>query len=77
MGQWCIDDSIGILSVWNYESYNIAYPSKTNLKLKSYQNTFTNNFHLSCQIVLQFCTQHDNNTAGLCAKCEKDWTTEK
>ena len=50
---------------------------KTHLKLRFHENPFVHDIHLSCQIILNFCTEHGSDTAMLCAKFQNDFITGK
>ena len=63
-------------NVFLADCYNISYPSEILLKLKSRENSFTQNTSFSGQIVLNVFTKYDNITVLLCAKCQNDLTTE-
>ena len=52
---------------------NIEQPSETHLKLTSHQNSFFDDIHVNCQIILKICTEHGSTTAMLCAKFQNDW----
>ena len=54
----------------------IGYLSEAHLKPKSLEISFVHNTRFSCQIVLQFCIEHDTITVVFCAKCRNDWVTE-
>ena len=54
---------------------NIGYLSETSLKLKSWEISFIHKICYSCQIVLEFCTEHDSTTVVLCTKFQNDWVS--
>ena len=54
----------------------MGYPFETRLKRKSREISFACYFILSCQTVLEFCTEHGNDTAVLCAKLQNNLTID-
>ena len=54
----------------------VGYPSETHLKLKSCKNSFVHNICFNCPIGLKCCTEHGSDTAVLCAKFQRDRSTE-
>ena len=54
----------------------MAYPSQTDLKLKSRKISFVQIIHFICQIVLKASTEHGSDTAVLCANFQCDLTSE-
>ena len=45
--------------------------------LKSLEILSIHNIHFNYPTIFEFCTEHGSDTAVLCAKFEKDWTTNK
>ena len=41
------------------------------------QNSYVHNIHCSCQIVLQFCTEHGSITVMLSETFQNDWISDK
>ena len=56
------------------QCWNTGYPSETHLQLKSRQISPPpppHNIHISCRIVLKFCTEHGSNTAVIGTRFQK------
>ena len=72
MSIWCNDKKI-ILGMFKGRlgCCYLGYPSEAHLKLKSHRIWFYHNIHLSCPIILKFCTQQ----CHCCALCKisTDW----
>ena len=66
LGRWWISEL----------SCNIRISSKVHFKLKYIQISFDHDFCLSCEIILESCTEHGSITAMLCAKFQNDFTTQ-
>ena len=56
---------------------NIEYASDTNFKLKSLEIWFVHAIHISCPIILTFCTEHGSITAVLCENFQNDQAIAK
>ena len=54
-----------------------GYLSEMHLKLKCCKISFVHNICFSCPIPLNFCSEHNSDTAMLCTKFHNDWVTEK
>ena len=60
----------------HWDCFNIGYHLETHLKPKSLKISFACNIHISCRIILEFCTVHGSIIAMLCEKFQNDLTAK-